>query len=104
MVGARRKRPRLRRPGAETAGKARKGESDGVNMRWFYISFIFLFAALFNHTVLPGVVPKAWEQDMAFWVVVFSTDVVFMIGACAFLVASFLSGSAKGGEDGRAPE
>lgn len=35
-------------------------------MRWFYIWLMFLFAILFNHTVLPAAIPTAWEESISF--------------------------------------
>lgn len=73
-----------------------------MDMRWFYVSLLFLFAILFNHTVLPSAVPTAWQENLSFWLVVFSSDAVFFIGAFAFLAAALLSRS--GDEEDHAPE
>ncbi len=72
-----------------------------MNMRWFYVSLIFLFGILFNHSFLPWIVPPTWLEGPGFWQVVFGTDAVFLLGALASLGASlFLT---AGGEEGRPP-
>lgn len=61
-----------------------------MNDGWFYVSLLCLMGVLFNHTLLPAVVPTAWTEGHVFWQVVFASDAVLFAGALAAFGAALL--------------
>lgn len=61
-----------------------------MNDGWFYVSLLCLMGVLFNHTLLPAVVPTAWTEGHVFWQVVFASDALLFAGALAAFGVSLL--------------
>lgn len=74
-----------------------------MNDGWFYVSLLCLMGVLFNHTLLPAVVPTAWTEGHVFWQVVFASDALLFAGALVTFGGAVMVGSSGASASDEAP-